>query len=153
MARNRQAIGAGRSPFAALPRCVRGRSTLRALTVLGLLLLLTGCAQVTSGWRIEPDSVSFIESGRTTRAEVLANLGPPLSEYDEERVLVYFWEVTGPTWMTYGIPGHTGALGGGMSWGSFYVVLDPEQRVARSGFLKLDEGLEPGTAVLRFLSE
>lgn len=49
----------------------------RAILVLASLLTFAGCASV--GQKIDPASVEKIHKGQTTRSEVIALLGPPMS--------------------------------------------------------------------------
>jgi hypothetical protein len=52
---------------------------------------LSGCASRETGYRISEETVAFIRPGSTTRAEVMENLGPPLFELQNPRVLAYSW--------------------------------------------------------------
>ena len=50
-----------------------------------------GCAMRQSGYKISNETIAFIQPGTTTRAEVVENLGPPLLELQDVRVLAYSW--------------------------------------------------------------
>ena len=75
---------------------------IRKLTVLGTLLLalllLQGCVQFKSRRGIEvawqDEVVANLQSGQSTRADVLALLGPPsqVISLDDETVLYYLFE-------------------------------------------------------------
>ena len=52
-----------------------------------LLWVFFGCATVDRGARL--DLLEFLKVGRTTRAEVLVNLGEPSSQFAEENILTY----------------------------------------------------------------
>jgi hypothetical protein len=62
---------------------------------LGLAALtagsLCGCATRETGYKITDETIAFIEPGTTTRSEVIDNLGPPLLELKDLRVLAYSW--------------------------------------------------------------
>ena len=63
----------------------------QAVKVLaGALLFLWvffGCATVDRGARV--DLLEFLKVGRTTRAEVLVNLGEPSGQFQQENILTY----------------------------------------------------------------
>ena len=50
--------------------------------------------KVTGGHRYSTDTVAFLKLPGTTRAEVVASLGPPSHESQETRTVLYSWEVT-----------------------------------------------------------
>lgn len=61
----------------------------RAASLLAVLLAgwLTGCA--TSGLSARPDLLKFLETGKTTREEVLLTLGQASASYERDRILTY----------------------------------------------------------------
>ena len=71
------------------------------LVVLLSLLALSGCLilpiplsgdRVVSGVRVEVEQVDALLPGVTSRAEVLARIGPPTVHWRDARVFVYEWE-------------------------------------------------------------
>src|SRR6516225_12350562 len=71
------------------------RSLLRYswLTLTGLAsgLFMPGCATSESGYKISDETIAFIQPGVTTRADVVENLGKPLLELNDPRVVAYSW--------------------------------------------------------------
>ena len=72
---------------------------LLTLVLCGLLLALTGClipagTKVSSGHHYSKEALAFLDQPGTTRAEVIATLGPPLLESASTRTLVYAWQET-----------------------------------------------------------
>jgi hypothetical protein len=47
---------------------------------------------------LRDEALAFLQVGRTTRAEVLLNLGEPERAWREQRLFVYYWE-TEPFWI------------------------------------------------------
>ena len=119
--------------------------------MLMLTLALTGCVvlpfptfgrQVGPAKKIQTKDLSFIESGRTTHAELAKNLGVPWAYYEDLHVLVYYWETQEWVWF-FG-----GAVGGGLGAGKasevsrlhyLFVQLDEHDLVQRFGFTKSSE--------------
>lgn len=69
------------------------------LVLCGLLLALTGClipagTKVSGGHHYSKEALAFLDQPGTTRAEVVATLGPPLLESTSTRTLVYAWQET-----------------------------------------------------------
>ena len=69
----------------------------QTLVLCGLLLALTGClipvgTKVTGGYHYSKEALAFLDQPGTTRAEVVATLGPPLLESSSTRTLVYAWQ-------------------------------------------------------------
>jgi hypothetical protein len=60
-------------------------------STLCLIWLLPGCATQESGYKISDETIAFIQPGVTMRAEVVENLGPPLLELKDLRVVAYSW--------------------------------------------------------------
>ena len=70
----------------------KATSVSRALMLVVLASILTGCDHVRGGYRISPATTAFIQQGATTRAEVIANFGSPTMELHERRVIAYTWQ-------------------------------------------------------------
>lgn len=70
-------------------------STVPLRFVLLLTILLNGCVQTLTVQRLESDALltgdllGFIADGRTTRTEVLLQLGEPSASFESERILTY----------------------------------------------------------------
>lgn len=83
--------------------------TIRLAISTTLLVLLTSCAQydnqrgVNVAW--ESDSTNTLVKGQTTRADVLAQLGPPsqIIALQNETVLYYLFEHTQATGLILGV--------------------------------------------------
>jgi hypothetical protein len=58
---------------------------------LSLGWVLAGCATQESGYKISEETIAFIQPGTTTRSDVIENLGTPLLELKEPRVVAYSW--------------------------------------------------------------
>jgi hypothetical protein len=56
---------------------------MRLAILIVLAFVLYGCAAAEQGKRIIPDEVTWIEKGRTTRAEVVARFGLPPVEFPQ----------------------------------------------------------------------
>jgi hypothetical protein len=56
-----------------------------------------GCASRESGYRITNETIAFIQPGVTTRADLVENLGPPLLDLKDPRVVAYSWGKVHPT--------------------------------------------------------
>ncbi|MFO1498940.1 MAG: hypothetical protein U1G07_11210 [Verrucomicrobiota bacterium] len=54
-------------------------------------VLFCGCAMRESGYKISDETIAFIQPGKTTRAEIVENLGQPLLDLPDIRVLAYSW--------------------------------------------------------------
>src|SRR5690349_9893962 len=52
---------------------------------------LAGCATRDSGYKISQETIAFVQPGKTAKAEVIENLGPPLLELKNPRVVAYSW--------------------------------------------------------------
>jgi hypothetical protein len=85
------------------PRCL-------ALGLLAVLLLaLTGCvafvpkptAYENFGKPVRGEEVAFVQTGRTTRAEIIARLGTNYVSLTQERAIAYPWEGEGLTFDWY----------------------------------------------------
>ena len=67
--------------------------------------------EVTSGHEISEEEVLFIESGVTTRQQVLERLGDPSVIWEDERVVAYNWEHVGWRMAIVAAAGGTGVGG------------------------------------------
>lgn len=87
----------------------------------GVGLCVTGCLvvpisasgkQTLAGRRVDSDRVIRLEAGRTTRAQVIAELGPPDVIWEDRRVLAYDWHVKRGEifWMIAGGNSATGGI-------------------------------------------
>ena len=54
-----------------------------------LTLLLVGCQSMPPQAAVEQQAFSWVEPGRTTRAEVIFALGAPRSVFEQDTILVY----------------------------------------------------------------
>lgn len=111
------------------------------LALFALVTFCGGCAtvspRVTSGIRINPEAVSDIQPGVTTRAELIRQfrqcfLGTPQWTWDAERAIAYTWTTSnGATARWYGkilsVQQTDWALG---------IVFDSSDRVVRYDFFK-----------------
>src|SRR5205085_9836013 len=75
----------------------------KEMAICLMALLLTGCIlhdgpAVTSGHWYSKTATSFLNQPGTTRDEAIANLGQPLWQSQESRVLLYVW-TTNSGWM------------------------------------------------------
>jgi outer membrane protein assembly factor BamE (lipoprotein component of BamABCDE complex) len=69
------------------------------LSVCVLMLSAAGCIlpmtdEVSNGHRYSKEALEFLDAKGTTRADVVANLGPPILESHDTRTLIYEWEQT-----------------------------------------------------------
>ena len=76
---------------------------MKLVTSLMSCMLLTGCvatdipiSHVESGHKYGDDAIAFLDDDGTTRAEVVANLGPPTEEFSEAGVMAYTWVTSRP---------------------------------------------------------
>ena len=135
-----------------------------AINLLFLTVLLTGCVgllpvppsrrEPAHGKVITRADVKFIVPGRTTRDEVIARLGDQFRDSPRLPVLAYAWEkpAVGVMWgFMVAAQGGAGAGGGhaeASHWRAFFVLFDPQGRVAATKFVcltgrrSLDEQLE-----------
>lgn len=110
-------------------------------------ILLTGCIVIPldtydseSRTNLSSETLSKLETGATTREEVLLMLGEPDYGYnDDELILVYKWQkIEG--FSLVAIPYSQGILGGGGRFGTNYqlnIKFDEENRVSEVGLIKL----------------
>ncbi len=83
---------------------------MRATRLIAIVLIGIGASacipfprhEVVSGSEISVEEVLFIEPGITTKRQVLERLGAPSVIWEDQRVLVYNWDVV--EWQAYGIP-------------------------------------------------
>jgi hypothetical protein len=118
------------------------------LAVLSGMPLLSGCIGVLPipvyshtpefGQKINRNQVAFIQVGKTTRPEVISNLGTNCYWSRRYQVLAYTWEMRGGggCWWAYGTEGGTSGdwLGG---WRGFLVAFDDKGVASASGFRRL----------------
>jgi hypothetical protein len=78
-------------PSLFIVRGMRPESLIRAALALLLCCGLSSCVTRDSGYKISEETIAFIKPGRTTEAEVIENLGPPLIEFKDLRVCAYSW--------------------------------------------------------------
>jgi hypothetical protein len=76
---------------------------MRLAILIVLAFVLYGCAAAEQGKRIIPDEVTWIEKGRTTRAEVVARFGLPPVEFPQSSGITS----TSTTTTTTDLQGHT----------------------------------------------
>jgi len=124
---------------------------LRAAPCVAAGLLFTGCVgvvpkpvsatQVEYGRKLAPADVAFIQPGITTRAEVVAKLGPDFTALPMQRALAYSWEMAGGggVWWwclvtPYGGGGDGGSWTGG--WRVFFIAFDEQGVVTATAFKK-----------------
>jgi hypothetical protein len=115
---------------------------------------LSGCATRDAGYKISDETIAFVQPGVTTRAEVLENLGTPLLELKDPRVIAYSW---GKMRATGGKPVVTDETMRARDMGYnpmpepleetglvetrrwvFCIALDGQERVTRVGKIKLE---------------
>jgi len=113
----------------------------------------SGCASRTSGYKITHETVAFIKPGATTRAELVDNLGPPMFELRNPRVMAYTWGKVRPTASkpaasVQGMQPQTGYVAAPPSseesglvesrrW-IYCIALDDEDRVVRSETVRME---------------
>jgi hypothetical protein len=124
-----------------------------------LALALTGCIPIVypvppagpvRGRPVSSDDTGFITPHKTTRAEVLARLGPATRECVRLPALAYSWErpATGFGYVIFGTPGVASGEMERSTWRAFFVVFDEHDVVLRkelkvlSQNKSLDEHLE-----------
>ena len=64
--------------------------------LLAALISLSGCMvipqhEVYEGSEIKPESLNWMHSGETTRAQVLGNLGDPSIDFVDQNAIAYVW--------------------------------------------------------------
>ena len=99
-------------------------SWVHLLAILAIGGLLAGCATRDSGYRISDETIAFIQPGVTTRSEIVENLGTPLLELKEPRVVAYSW---GKLRATGGKPAAQSGTMGTQSLGSPVPLTDPSE--------------------------
>ena len=118
-----------------------------------LALLLTGCLGIvvpvpsdgqTHGQVITPAGVKFIVVGRTTRAEVISQLGDGFRDSPRLPVMAYAWEkpATGWAWGVASLGESGGALGScseNSHWRAYFLEFDSSSRVSRATFVHLSQ--------------
>lgn len=127
----------------------------RMLTVIvaASAVVLTGCigavprpvsaTKVEYGRRLKSADVEFIQSGATTRTEVVARLGTNYTALPQERAIAYSWEMQGGGgvwWGFYLAPwgasgGESGTWTGG--WRAFFIAFDELGVVQNTAFKSL----------------
>ena len=123
---------------------------LRAAPSLAAAMLLTGCigavprpvsaTKVEYGCRVKAADVEFIQSGATTRPEVVARLGTNFTALPQQRTIAYSWEMKGGGgvwWGFYVAPwggsgGESGTWEGG--WRAFFIAFDELGVVQKTAF-------------------
>lgn len=132
--------------------------------LFAMALSLTGCAMRQTGYKIDEETVAFIQPGETSRAEVIENLGPPLMDLPDVKASAYSWgklratggkpAVRDPTirdpgmdsrQMGYGIAASQIDEGGLVEWRRWVccIAWDANDRVRRVERIQV----EPGTSV------
>ncbi|MEW6158521.1 MAG: hypothetical protein AB1813_13895 [Verrucomicrobiota bacterium] len=100
---------------------------------------MTGCVawslpkQTTSGSRIVPKAIQFIQVNQTTRSEILSTFGEPQQIFDDPRVTVYLWMVSRGVY-AIGIPGPSFFVGksGEIEQSEMFLILfDEHDRVQK----------------------
>jgi len=80
-----------------------------------IAISLAGCVPIprdhVEGREIDPNAVTLIKAGITTRQEVIAQLGEPTAIWEQERVLVYSWDRVNWTVIWFIPAGYTGQAG------------------------------------------
>jgi len=127
--------------------------------VLALGCLLTGCVGVVpvpvysstpeNGRKLVHGDVAFIHPGLTTRAEVIARIGPDFYWNQRSRSLAYTWEVPGGGgfWWAASMYGGGGDYWVG-GWRGFFVSFDNRDLATAVAFKRLstrrslDENME-----------
>src|SRR5580704_9317091 len=94
--------------------------TVLKLSACALLACAAGCYmpmpdKVSAGHRFTKEEIALLDTPNTSRAEVIANLGPPLLESTNTHTLIYEWDQTvrgfalipyGRTYFAYGGTSH-----------------------------------------------
>lgn len=80
---------------------------LRHLAAPALILLSLACTppvlQPGDPALLHTCSLAFLQNGKTTREEVLLNLGTPSAHFESDRILSYaLWKTSGETWVRRG---------------------------------------------------
>lgn len=109
-----------------------------------------------SGKAVPHHDARFIEPGKTTKAEVIRNLGSGYRDSIRVPAIAYPWEMPGGTWLSWGlfyIPIAEWSSGGSASgdltrWRALFIAFDARGVVTRKEFMRLkakrslDEQLE-----------
>jgi hypothetical protein len=92
-----------------------------------------------SGQRIQHDATEPIQTGRTTRDEVIARLGTNHVSLPYERALAYPWEKGGGNWVLFAVSlDAAGAIEGEWThWRAFLVAFDERGVVTATAFKHL----------------
>lgn len=128
------------------------RTVIAALS-LAAICLFSGCrGGVISGTCITPAMVGFVEPAKTTKTEILSNLGPPTVIYHNDRLFAYIWQrgwnasgttYNGEGWRNLSLSSNRGPhvfeterWTAGLKQNAFCVLFDDTDRVSRVGYLK-----------------
>jgi hypothetical protein len=123
---------------------------LRAAPFAAVALLFTGCVgavprpvsatKVEHGHRLQAKDVAFIQSGGTTRAQVIDRLGTHYTELPQDRAIAYSWEMRGGggVWWYFFVAGYAGAAANGGTWEggwrAYFIAFDPHGLVTDTAF-------------------
>lgn len=103
---------------------------MRVLVIALLMAVLAGCAS--SGTKMDASLVDQIEPGETSKSEMLAKFGQPMSQnYDSEGRLTLMWYYM-----------HVGPFGTNMEQQNLVAVFNDEDKLERFNLL---DGASPGT--------
>jgi len=128
-----------------------GSSALRAIAILSLIVLCSGCSirRIQYNETITPAQVQFIRMGQTTMSDVVAQLGAPdeMTEADSGVVALYNWSDTKSAAMDFGaifrlFSPYSPTLTlnrTGVEPAQFLVVYDPQWSVRAYGFSRWPE--------------
>lgn len=88
-------------------------------TVVALMMCVAGCAS--SGREMAPDQLARIQPGKTTKAQMIAMFGPPLSHgYDSSGKMMMLWHYA-----------YVGPFGAGMRQQILSVLIDEKDLVEK----------------------
>ena len=109
---------------------------------VGVIPLPTCSKKPVYGQSVTPAQTAFIQPGKTTRAEVVAELGGDYVALPMKRAIAYSWELPGGggVWWYCVVLPYGGAAGGGDwvgGWRGFLVAFDDRGVVAATAFKKL----------------
>jgi hypothetical protein len=116
-----------------------GATTLLLTGCVGILPRPVSATKVEYGHRLLTNDVSFIQSGVTTRAEVIARLGTNYTALPLQRALAYSWEMQGGGWVWWLVlvgPNGGGGTGGQWTggWKAFFIAFDDQGVVTSTAF-------------------
>lgn len=128
-----------------------GQWSLRLFLAGITTLALTGCvgviplpttSKVLHGQKLADTQTSFIQPGRTTRAQLIAELGTNYITFPRCSSIAYTWELQGGGgvwWTVIALPdaGYAEAGGWAGGWRGFFVAFDDREIVRAAEFKKL----------------